>query len=423
MIFSSAVVLGATLGTASGALTLCLLSLLCKQYRKGQLEGSQDADPEKTMPSVMHSTEQFSVEKSTEPIQPETQLKFPKTYKPKPSVTSPEVIGLPSYALATTDEPLLDKPATAELEHGILATAESEKVFIIPRQGSTKNGPTGAELKKSPTTSDSVLRPKLHFSLTYQSREKELHVTVMEVEHVNTETGCEGYVAGQLSTPSGRRDAQTTMQRLAPSMRWRERLVFPLPGGCRGEGEVALSLHSWDRFSRHVNLGTMHFKLADVDMMSDAECWVDLQPPKQEVAVSAGEILLSISYLPAANRLGVVVMKARGLQSSKLKDSIDLSVKLALKHQATKLKKKQTRRVKHKMNPVWNEMMMLEVPRDLLAKTSLELEVLNQAGVGRLEPLGRCQLGLQATGTGLQHWQQMLENPRKQIAMWHLLYA
>lgn len=37
---------------------------------------------------------------------------------------------------------------------------------------------------------------------------------------------------------------------------------------------------------------------------------------------SAGEILLSISYLPAANRLGVVVMKAKGLQSDRLKNTI-----------------------------------------------------------------------------------------------------
>lgn len=39
---------------------------------------------------------------------------------------------------------------------------------------------------------------------------------------------------------------------------------------------------------------------------------------------STGELLLSLSYLPAANRLGVVVMKARGLQSDKLKDNIGI---------------------------------------------------------------------------------------------------
>ncbi|KAL7831302.1 hypothetical protein SRHO_G00308050 [Serrasalmus rhombeus] len=209
-------------------------------------------------------------------------------------------------------------------------------------------------------------------------------------ENITVEAGCEGYVSGCVSVSREQKYSQTAVRKLATRVQW----------------------------------GTVRFKLADVGMMSDADCWVDLQPPKQlEVTSSAGELLLSLSYLPAANRLGVVVMKARGLQSDKLKDNIDLSVKLTLKHQSTKLKKKQTRRVKHKINPVWNEMMMLELPRELLTKSSLALEVLNQASPGTLLPLGCCLLGLHASGTGLQHWQQMLDNPRKQIAMWHPLYA
>lgn len=68
-------------------------------------------------------------------------------------------------------------------------------------------------------------------------------------------------------------------------------------------------------------------------------------------------------------------------------------------------------------------MMMLELPRELLTKSSLDLEVLNQVSPGTLLPLGRCQLGIQFSGTGPQHWQQMLDNPRKQIAMWHPLHA
>lgn len=68
-------------------------------------------------------------------------------------------------------------------------------------------------------------------------------------------------------------------------------------------------------------------------------------------------------------------------------------------------------------------MMMLELPSELLAKSSVDLEVLNLASPGTLLPLGRCMLGLQTSGTGLQHWKQMLDNPRKQIAMWHPLYT
>ncbi|KAM6945702.1 synaptotagmin-13 [Aplochiton taeniatus] len=158
---------------------------------------------------------------------------------------------------------------------------------------------------------------------------------------------------------------------------------------------------------------------SDVAMGTEADCWMDLQPPKQ--AVCSGELLLSISYLPAANRLGVVVMKARGLHRDTLQHSIELWVKLCLKHEGTRLKKKQTRRVKHQMTPVWNEMLMLEVPRDLLEKSRLELELWNQVSPGKQLSLGRFELGPQAPGPGHQHWKQMLANPRKQIAMWHSL--
>uniref|UniRef100_A0A673XWI2 Synaptotagmin XIII n=1 Tax=Salmo trutta TaxID=8032 RepID=A0A673XWI2_SALTR len=399
MVFTTAAVLGATLGTASGILTLCGLSLICRSCKKGKPESGEDADPEKAKPSVLHSSEQFSVEKSTEPIQPRTLLKFPKIYKPKPSVTSSEVIRYPDHA------------------------SEKGALTLSPFPDSKDETPWARDLTNGMTRSSSILHPKLHFSLTYYTEQKELHITVIEAEHLSVGSGCEGYVAGALTLAAGQREAQTSSRRLTSHTRWEEGLVFSLPGGYEVEGEVALSLHSCDHFSQNTNLGVMRFKLVDVGMMSNADCWVELQPPKQVGYLSAGELLLSISYLPAANRLGVVVMKARGLQSDKLKDSIDLSVKLALKHQTTKLKKKkQTRRVKHKMNPVWNEMMMLEVPRELLSKSSLDLEVLNQAGPVEQESLGCCQLGLQASNTGLQHWQQMLDNPRKQIAMWHPLY-
>ncbi|XP_030622640.1 synaptotagmin-13 [Chanos chanos] len=422
MIFSTAAVLGATLGTASGILTLCGLSLLCKSCKKGKLEQGDSADPEKAKPSVLHSPQKFSVLKSTESIQPRSLLKFPIFYKPKPCVTSSEVVNYTEHNTEAVDAPATEKP-NAEHDSCNQATEGSQDVFVIPRQDSTEEKPCGTEATHTMPNSSSVLQPKLHFSLTFNAQSKELRITVIQAEQVLVDAGCEGYVLGTLKMEAEQRQAQTSVKRLTGRVQWGEDLAFSLPRGYKVEGEVSLTLLSCDRFSRNTNLGTMRFKLADVGMMSGAECWVDLQPPKQQDVTSAGELLLSVSFLPAANRLGVVVMKARGLRSEKLKETIDLSVKLTLKHQAAKLKKKQTRRVKHKMNPVWNEMLMLELPRELLAKSSLELEVLNQAGPGQLHTLGRCQLGVQASGTGLQHWQQMLDNPRKQIAMWHPLYS
>lgn len=100
----------------------------------------------------------------------------------------------------------------------------------------------------------------------------------------------------------------------------------------------------------------------------------------------------------------------------------DASVKVTLKHQAQKLKKKQTKRAKHTINPVWNEMVMFELPDELLQASSVELEVLGQDDEGQSCTLGRCSLGLHASGSERSHWEEMLKNPRRQIAMWHQLH-
>uniref|UniRef100_A0A4W4FVD4 C2 domain-containing protein n=1 Tax=Electrophorus electricus TaxID=8005 RepID=A0A4W4FVD4_ELEEL len=419
MFISAATLLGATLGTVSGAITLCGLSLLCRNCKKGQLEREDDTEPEKAKASILHTLTQFSVQKSTEPIQPQTSLKFPKIYKPKPCATSPEIINYGECAVTS------ERPAA---EPGCCNPgAEGDEAFTSSRQDET---PCVTDQSSGFSSSSTVLHPKLHFSVCLHSESRELHITIIEAEHVCVEAGSEGYVSGCVTVHGERKLSQTAVRKLASRVHWGEGLVFALPTACVSagtegmDGEVALTLHSCDRFSRNTTLGNMRFKLADVGMMADADCSVDLQLPKQmEVTSSMGELLLSLSYLPAANRLGVVVMKARGLQSDKLKDNIDLSVKLTLKHQSATLKKKHTRRVKHKINAVWNEMMMLALPRELLPRSSLQLEVLNQATPTNHLPLGCCLLGLQASGTGLQHWQQMLENPRKQTAMWHLLHA
>lgn len=61
ILMSATVLLGATLGTVSGVLTLCGLSLLCKSCKKGKLERGDDTDPEKAKPSILHTLTQVRV--------------------------------------------------------------------------------------------------------------------------------------------------------------------------------------------------------------------------------------------------------------------------------------------------------------------------------------------------------------------------
>lgn len=72
-------------------------------------------------------TFQFSVQKLTEPIQPQASLKFPKIYWPKPSVPSQEVINYKDHGAA-------GDTSAAELDTCNQATG-CDEVFSLPRQG------------------------------------------------------------------------------------------------------------------------------------------------------------------------------------------------------------------------------------------------------------------------------------------------
>lgn len=67
-------------------------------------------------------------------------------------------------------------------------------------------------------------------------------------------------------------------------------------------------------------------------------------------------------------------------------------------------------------------MIMFELPDDLLRASSVELEVLGQEEEGPSRSLGHCSLGLHSSGSERSHWEEMLKNPRRQIAMWHQLH-
>uniref|UniRef100_A0A8D0GAX7 Synaptotagmin 13 n=1 Tax=Sphenodon punctatus TaxID=8508 RepID=A0A8D0GAX7_SPHPU len=263
--------------------------------------------------------------------------------------------------------------------------------------------------------------PELHYSLGYDRHKAELCVAFLEGEQNNC---CDCYILGTLVNKSGMTEAQTVLKKKAPHIIWEEALLFPLEEKELSEGMLTLTLRNCDRFSRHSIVGEIKLSLANAGEPFGAAHWEKLKTPEKEPDTGYGEVLLSISYLPAANRLLVVLIKAKNLHSKQLKELLgkDISVKVTLKHQSLKLKKKQTKRAKHKINPVWNEMIMFEVPHDLLRASSVELEMLSQYGGGQNHLLGKCSLSLHATGTERNHWEEMLRNPRKQIAMWHQLH-
>ncbi|XP_051820705.1 synaptotagmin-13 [Antechinus flavipes] len=417
------IALGATLGTATSILALCGFTCLCRRLnpKHGLQDQDQGQDAEKATSGVLRPAQQqqFNIKKSTEPVQPRALLKFPDIYGPKPSVTAPEVINYADYTLRTTEEDPVPA-STSALNDSRLKRQVTEELFILPQNGVVEDVCV-IEAWNPEKAASWNQAPKLHYSLGYDPQKAQLSVTLLEAVTADHDMGCDCYIQGSLASGSATVEAQTALKKRLPHTTWEETLVFPLPEEQRPAAILTLTLRTCDRFSRHSVVGELQLHLDGLPLGTAQ--WGELKTSAKALATGSGEVLLSISYLPAANRLLVVLIKAKNLHSNQSKDVLgkDVSVKVTLKHQALKLKKKQTKRAKHKLNPVWNEMIMFEVPDDLLRASSVELEMLGQDEAGQSHVLGRCSLGLHSSGTQRSHWEEMLKNPRRQIAMWHQL--
>ncbi|XP_035666560.1 synaptotagmin-4-like [Branchiostoma floridae] len=189
-----------------------------------------------------------------------------------------------------------------------------------------------------------------------------------------------------------------------------------------------ISLHfsvlSFDRFSRDHLIGEVTMSLAKVDMTEGEVTMtgeiVGKQTKQQQKPSGKGEILVSLCYQPAANRLSVVILKARNLTGYNLMGPADPFVKLCLLQGDQKLAKKKTHVKRHTANPVFNESFIFDVPSEGLEDITVELQVLDHDRVSKNDQIGRLTFGGRAkTPSTLEHWKEVCENPRRQIAKWH----
>lgn len=169
--------------------------------------------------------------------------------------------------------------------------------------------------------------------------------------------------------------------------------------------------------------------------------------------------MFSLSYLPTAERLTVVVVKARNLSLSGTENAIQLSdpsadpmdlncrrqslpevnngemenvfVKVYLLKDGKKVTKKRTSLKRQERSPIYNESMIFSVPPYMLNTIQVRLSVASSrdASTGEsstlrpalIQPIGHVIVGNGTTGKGLRHWNQMMTSLRKPVAMWHPL--
>lgn len=187
-----------------------------------------------------------------------------------------------------------------------------------------------------------------------------------------------------------------------------------------------LALHftilSFDRFSRDDIIGEVLIPLEGMEL-SDGKMLMNREIIKRNVRKSSGrgELLISLCYQSTTNTLTVVVLKARHLPKTDVSGLSDPYVKVNLYHAKKRISKKKTHVKKCTPNAVFNELFVFDIPCEGLEEISVEFLVLDSERGSRNEVIGRLILGAAAEGTGGEHWKEICEYPRRQIAKWHML--
>lgn len=94
-----------------------------------------------------------------------------------------------------------------------------------------------------------------------------------------------------------------------------EDFEFEVRPAAIGRRTIEVLMYDFDQFSRHVCIGRLTIPLAQVDLLDRVELWKQLGPSTElDDKVELGDLMVSLSYLPSAERLTVVVIKARNLR-------------------------------------------------------------------------------------------------------------
>nr|CAD7423158.1 unnamed protein product [Timema monikensis] len=274
---------------------------------------------------------------------------------------------------------------------------------------------------------------QLVFKLRYKSDKNALLVTVVKCKELPAKDpnlgSSDPYVKLQL-LPDKQHKVKTRVLRKTRNPVYDEDFTFY---GINFNQLQSITLHfvvlSFDRYSRDDIIGEVFCALNTVDL-SQAESYQltlcrEINPRSLKIrAQGRGEILVSLCWQPAANRLTVVVLKARNLPKMDVTGLADPYVKMYLLYNSQRIAKKKTHVKKRTLNPVFNESFVFDIPAGAegLDNVSLEFLLLDWDRVTKNEVIGRLELGSsKSTGSALHHWNEVCNSPRRQIAEWHKL--
>ncbi|XP_058883583.1 synaptotagmin-1 isoform X2 [Acipenser ruthenus] len=284
-----------------------------------------------------------------------------------------------------------------------------------------ETGLTDGEKEGEPKEAEKL--GKLQYSLDYNFTENQLIVGIIqaaELPALDMGGTSDPYVKVFL-LPDKKKKFETKVHRKTLNPTFNEQFTFKVPYAELGGKTLVLNVYDFDRFSKHDIIGELKVPMNTVDFGHVTEEWKDLQSAEKEEQEKLGDICCSLRYVPTAGKLTVVILEAKNLKKMDVGGLSDPYVKIHLMQNGKRLKKKKTTIKKNTLNPYYNESFSFEVPFEQIQKVQVVVTVLDYDKIGKNDAIGKIFVGFNSSGTELRHWSDMLANPRRPIAQWHVL--
>lgn len=265
---------------------------------------------------------------------------------------------------------------------------------------------------------------EIELGLEYDSETEDLIVIINRARDLvgpNPSSVVDCYIKVFL-LPDRSTNMQTRVQRKTANTIFKERFLFGVDESELSQRSLLCTVYTCDKYTNTM-IGEAEIKLSDICLQQPQHIgWFPIVDFNQGPA-ELGDILFSLSYLPTAERLTVVVVKGRNLRWKKSSFSTEFNpfVKVYLLQNGKKFAKKKTAVKKDERNPIFNEAMMFSVPAHALQNLQLRVTVADFQGPGKSPAVGHVFIGPFCKGKSLSHWNQMMSSLRKPVAMWHPL--
>ncbi|KAI6228628.1 Snt-6 [Aphelenchoides fujianensis] len=187
---------------------------------------------------------------------------------------------------------------------------------------------------------------------------------------------------------------------------------------------LVMQVMDYDRFSSDDPIGEIMLPMRNVNLGKNPVYWKHLQRPTIS-REQAGEVMLTLCYLPESNKMNVTLLKAKDLPS-RGREKIGVSdpyVKLWLVQKGSKLEKRKTTVKPQTKSPVFNEMFTFSVPcREKLEKEiNLVVSVMDYDPISSNDEIGHCVVGLLGRESAVKQWREAIHNPETSVTSTHQL--